>query len=119
MYDEARPGSGGCVGLADHDGHDILEPLQQARDVTVNEPSSVGGDDLVVRAREAAPAAADGQRGGAAVQAAELDVDQQPGHRTRERGVDLADEGRVGDVGILVADDARVVGRRWASSRRS
>ena len=73
----------------------------------------------VVGAGEAAPAAADGQRDGAAVQAAELDVDLQAGHGSRERGVDLADERRVGDVGVLVADDARVVGRRSGSSRRS
>ena len=44
------------------------------------------------------------------VQPAELDVDLEAGDGPGERRVDLTDEGRLGDVGVLVADDARVVG---------
>ena len=63
----------------------------------MNAAVGVGGHDLVVCARVAPSAAADGQRGDAAVQAAELDVDLQAGHGSRERGVDLADE-----VGLVI-----------------
>ena len=46
----------------------------------------------------------------AVVDPVELDVDLEAGHRARERREDLADEGGLADVGVLVADDARVIG---------
>ena len=75
----------------------------------------------VVGAREAAAAGTDREREDrpGSVLLANSMINLQAGDGPGERRVDLADEGRVGDVGVLIADDARVVGRPWESSRRS
>ena len=66
-----------------------------------------------VRAREAPPAAADAEREVALVRTVgEFDINLQVGDGAGEGGVDLTDEGRVGDHGVLIADDARIVGGR-------
>ena len=107
------------VGLADHDGLNVLEPFGQAAGAVKRERAvGVGRHEHVERAREAAAAGADGEGDVAVVEAVELDVDLEAGDRARERREDLADEAGLGDVGVLVADDAGVVGGRRGHHER-
>ena len=106
------PASGGCVGLADHDGHDLLEPCRQAagrrhREAYRWRRSSRSASNVPLKPR---PPAAWGERDLPPLcRLANSMIDLQAGHGARERCEDLTDEGRVGDVGILVAGDPRVV----------
>ena len=117
--DEEKPGSGGWSAWPTTTIWARWKPSGSGGAGTVNLPLAVGGHRDVEVADEAAAAAADVEVEAAArgVQAVELDEDLQVGDRAREGVEDLADEDRLGEVGVLVARNSRV-GRGGHLERR-
>ena len=101
--------SGGCRPGRPRRRRTFWKPSGRGRRRERERHRCVGRDLQVIRTGETATAAPTAECDGAVVQAVELDIDREVGDRAREWHVDLADEVRLADVGVLVADDAGVL----------